>query len=232
MLRVLSCLGGEHDLRLVALAGAICFIASVTAIGLFHRGKAARGRVRLAWVLAAGVVTGCGTWATHFIAMLSFAPGIEIAYGLSLTLLSLAVAMIASTVGLAIAVDRDRWRAASGGAVVGAGIACMHYTGMLAVQLPARMAWSADLVVASVALGIAFALAAMIVVGRSDDRRSTLLAGALLMLAIVSLHFTAMGALEIVPDPTRIVPGVRLSAVFVALGVANYALVVVGLGLG
>ena len=43
MFRVLSCLGGEHDLRLVALAGAICFLASVTAINLFHRGKAASG---------------------------------------------------------------------------------------------------------------------------------------------------------------------------------------------
>ena len=36
-----------------------------------------------------------------------------------------------------------------GGAVVGAGVAAMHYTGMAALDVPARLAWSPGLVIAS-----------------------------------------------------------------------------------
>jgi len=52
MFRILSCLGGEHDLRLVALAGAICFLASVTAINLLRRARASTLERRLATRLA------------------------------------------------------------------------------------------------------------------------------------------------------------------------------------
>jgi sensor c-di-GMP phosphodiesterase-like protein len=40
MFRVLSCLAVEHDLRLVVLAGIVCFLASIAAVSLFHRAKA------------------------------------------------------------------------------------------------------------------------------------------------------------------------------------------------
>ena len=43
MFRVLSCLGGEHDWRLVVLAGLICFLASFVAVSLFHRAVATGG---------------------------------------------------------------------------------------------------------------------------------------------------------------------------------------------
>ena len=79
MYRVFSCLTVEHDLRLVVLAGALCFLASLTAINLFNRARAARGRARATWILTAGVATGCGIWATHFIAMLAYEPGVATA---------------------------------------------------------------------------------------------------------------------------------------------------------
>jgi NO-binding membrane sensor protein with MHYT domain len=64
MFRALNCLGGEHDLRLVVLAGLICFIASVVAISLFHRAMATVGRVRTAWLTLAGVATAMrSSWA-------------------------------------------------------------------------------------------------------------------------------------------------------------------------
>ena len=75
MIRVLTCLTFEHDLRLVAVAGVICFFSSLSAITLFHRARAAKGRGRAAWVVAAGFAAGSGIWATHFIAMLAYDPG-------------------------------------------------------------------------------------------------------------------------------------------------------------
>src|SRR5262249_13215052 len=63
------------------------------------------------------------------------------------------------------------------------------------------------------------------------DTRATLAAGLLLTLAIVSLHFTGMGAVAIVPDPTRAIEGLTLSPALLALGIANAALAVLGLSL-
>src|SRR6266852_5527663 len=105
MFRVLSCLGGEHDLRLVVLAGAICFLASVTGINLFRRAQATGGRTRGTWLGLAGAATGCGIWATHFIAMLAYDPGVAIAYDVGLTSLSLVAAVTVTSVGLALAVN-------------------------------------------------------------------------------------------------------------------------------
>ena len=48
----------------------LCFFASLTAINLFHRARAAGRRSRAVWTLTAGVATGLGIWATQFIAML------------------------------------------------------------------------------------------------------------------------------------------------------------------
>src|SRR5262245_65891201 len=90
MYRILSCLGGEHDWRLVVLAGLICFLASVTAINLLHRAWATSGRARTVWIGLAGAATGCGVCATHFIAMLAYDPGIAVPHDIALTSLSLA----------------------------------------------------------------------------------------------------------------------------------------------
>ena len=63
MFRVFNCLTVEHDWRLVLLAVLICFLTSLAAINLFHRARAASGRVQLAWLATAGITTGCGIWA-------------------------------------------------------------------------------------------------------------------------------------------------------------------------
>ncbi len=230
MFRVLNCLTVEHDWRLVVLAGGVCFLTSFVAVNLFHRSCATRGRARVVWIGLASLATGCGIWATHFIAMLAYEPGVPIAYEIGLTALSLVVAAAVTCVGLTVTVQgRSRWAAAAGGAIMGAGVACMHYLGMWAVEVPGRVTWSLDLVGASIALGIVFGMAALLVAVRRDDWRGTLLGALLLTLAIVSHHFTAMGAVEIVPDPLRTIVAFSLSPPTLALAVAATAVAVLGM---
>ena len=92
MFRILTCLTTQHDWRLVVVAGAVCFLASVTAITLFNRARSTVGSARAVWLAAAGAATGCGIWATHFLAMLAYEPGVPVAYNLNLTALSLLAA--------------------------------------------------------------------------------------------------------------------------------------------
>jgi NO-binding membrane sensor protein with MHYT domain len=137
--------------------------------------------------------------------MLAYDPGVGAGYDLGLTLLSLGLAAAITGIGLAIALRNfARWAAILGGAVVGGGIAAMHYTGMMALELPGRISWAPDLVVASVGLGMIFGAASLFVAAKRDDLTGTLVAAGSLTLAIVSHHFTAMGAVVVMPDPTRL----------------------------
>jgi diguanylate cyclase (GGDEF)-like protein/PAS domain S-box-containing protein len=230
MFRVLTCLTGEHDLRLVALAGAICFLASCGAVTLMHRAAAAHGRARAIWIATAGAATGCGIWATHFIAMLAYHPGVVVGYGVVLTILSLVAAIAVTSLGFALAVGgRAPWMAPLGGAVVGLGVACMHYLGMSALELPGRVAWEGELVIASIVLGVAFAAPA-VMLARLDVRPIYSIAAAVLLtLAIVSHHFTAMGAVDIIPDPARPIGTLLLSPDALALTIAAAAVALLGM---
>src|SRR5690242_12982936 len=127
MLTVYDCITTAHDLRLVGLAAAICLLASFTAISLLHHVRQSTGRMRLIWLAVSATSTGFGIWATHFIAMLAFSPGLPNAYNVVVTILSLVVAIFLTGTGLAVAVLTN-WRAGSwlGGARVGGGIAARH----------------------------------------------------------------------------------------------------------
>jgi NO-binding membrane sensor protein with MHYT domain/methyl-accepting chemotaxis protein len=232
MFRVFACLVNEHDLRFVVIAGLVCFLASFTAINLFGRALFLSGRARAYWVIAAGAATGCGIWATHFIAMLSYDPGISIAYNIGLTALSLVMAMTITSLGLTAAVQIPRaWAGAAGGGIIGAGVACMHYMGMWAVEIPGRVTWSFDLVIVSIALGMLLGAVALTIALKRNDMRSSLVAALFLTLAIVSHHFTAMGAVEIVPDPTQVITPLSLSPTSLALAVASAAISILGMSL-
>jgi methyl-accepting chemotaxis protein len=118
-----------------------------------------------------------------------------------------------------------------GGAIVGAGVASMHYLGMWAVELPGRVGWQWDLVALSIALGMVLGMAALTVAERQNGMRSTVIATVLLTLAIVSHHFTAMGAVDIIPDPTRSIAAHSLSPASLAIAVTSVAIAILGISL-
>src|SRR5262245_18540313 len=232
MFRVLTCLTVEHDLRLVVLAGVVCFLASLTAVNLLQRARATEGRTRAMWIITAGTATGCGIWATHFVAMLAYDPGVVIGYDIGLTALSLIAAIAITSIGLATArYVTARCSNALGGAIVGAGVASMHYTGMWAVQLPGHITWAPALVAVSILLGMAFGAAALTLSSNRRGAAATSMAATPLTLAVVSHHVTAMGAVEIVPDPARVVAEHLLSPTSLAWAIANAAIAILGMSL-
>src|ERR1700730_2546527 len=128
MYAVFNCIAYEHDLRLVGLAAVICALASYTAISLLHHVRRSSAHMRRAWLAVSAISTGFGVWATHFIAMLAFSPGVPTAYNIGLTGLSLVAAILLTGAGLAVAVESIAGAGAwLGGAMVGGGIAAMHH---------------------------------------------------------------------------------------------------------
>ena len=55
------------------------------------------------WLGTAGTASGFGIWATHFIAMLAYDPGVVTGYGMHLTLVSLAVAIVGGVTAICLA---------------------------------------------------------------------------------------------------------------------------------
>jgi diguanylate cyclase (GGDEF)-like protein len=153
-------------------------------------------------------------------------------YNVGLTVLSLLLAAGLTASGLSVAAyNRNPWATGVGGALVGGGVACMHYLGMSALEMPGHIAWSWDLVAASVLIGMAFGAASLWTALHRSGTSATLIAGVLLTLAIVSHHFTAMGAVEIVPDPGRAINALSLSPAWMAIGIANAAIAILGMSL-
>src|SRR5690349_968856 len=151
MIRVLGCIFQQHDLRLVVVAAGLCALACATALSMISRARVATGRARLTWLAGAGTVAGCGIWGTHFVAMLAYHAGLPIAFSPGLTILSAIIAMTLCAAGFALALYVS---GVAGGVVTGIAISAMHYTGMAAVELPARAVWDWAYVTASVLIGV------------------------------------------------------------------------------
>ena len=229
MFQVFNCLTTEHDWRLVALASAVCLLASLVAISLFNRAQATQGKTRLVWLALDATAAGFGIWATHFIAMLAYDPSWGVGYNLGLTIISLVFAIVITVIGLSIALLKTNGSAVAGGVIIGVGIGAMHYTGMMALEVADRFTWSPGLVLASIVLGCLFAAAAFRIAVNHDGPRFTVAAAILLCMAILSHHFTAMGALVLVPDPTLATDAASLSPTSLSLTIAGLATMILGM---
>ncbi|MBP2161090.1 MULTISPECIES: EAL domain-containing protein [Asticcacaulis] len=229
MYRILSCLETAHDWKLVLLAALVCIVSCAVTILVLGRARTIRGRGRLRWILTAGAAGGFGIWATHFIAMLAFDPGLPLAFDLPLTLISLLAAMAITAGGAEVAISRGfKGSALAGGAVMGSGVCTMHYLGMMAVSTHGYLRWAPDLVIASIVAGLAVGAVAMWVFEKKTAWTRTGAAG-LLVLGIVAHHFTAMGAVTVVPDPRHLPTGLALSPDTMSLILAIMAAGVMGL---
>lgn len=232
-MRFFVCLFTEHDLRLVALAAAICVLGSWITMRLLLRTQAAEREARPFWVFLGAVAAGSTIWCTHFVAMLAYRPGVPVSYDPMLTGLSLLVAVVSAAASLAVASGRWRFSDEAGGALFGLGVAAMHYTGMAAFSIDGVILWDTGYVIASVLLSLVLAAAAFVAATRFGSlRRREMLGAATLTASIVALHFTGMAAVGILPatpEPGALTSDDAYGALAVA--VAGVGLLVLGTGL-
>jgi diguanylate cyclase (GGDEF)-like protein/PAS domain S-box-containing protein len=232
MLKVYNCITAAHDLRLVGLAAFVCGLASFAAINLLGHARKSQGHLRRVWLAVSAISTGFGIWATHFIAMLAFTPGIPSAYNVILTVLSLVMAILLTGAGLAVSLTPN-WRHGPwiGGTIVAGGIAVMHYTGMAAFEIPGVILWDPVLVAASIVLGAVLGAVALALGLHGQEEKWKIGGAVLLTLAICSHHFTAMAAVSIIPDHAMEVSLSALQDEWLAAAVAFASFAVIGLAL-
>ncbi len=221
MYRAFFCLTYEHTAWAVPLAALVCWFSCLATLHLLRQARAGTQASHAAWILGAGLAAGIGIWSTHFIAMLGYDPGFGIGYDLSLTLLSLGVGVASSCTALVLARHLPGAAgAASAGAVLGLGIAAMHFTGMAGVRLPGFFTWNIPMVGVALVAGTGLAALALTQARRAAGRGADVVSATLLTGAIACLHFIAMAAVEIVPDPTFVPEVNTFPRGALALGIA------------
>ena len=187
------------------LAYVVSCVGCFTGLRCTTRARAAEGAARARWlVLAALAIATTGIWVMHFVAMLGFTiPGQAIRYNVPVTIYSMLLAVIVVGIGVFI-VGFSRaptWPLLVGGAIIGCGVATMHYIGMAAIRVPDALTYNPLLVAASVAIAIVAGIAALWAAVRLDSLRSTVIASLIMGVAVSSMHYTGMAALRVQAAP-------------------------------
>ena len=205
----LTILDKSYNPYLVALSIIIAIISSFTSFGSLERINASSDRLQQTlWLMFGAVSMGIGIWAMHFIGSLALILPIVVSYDLSITILSVIPAIMASTVvfWLMNQAQFNLKHLLFCGVLLGAGISTMHYTGMAAMELNASMVYLKSIFILSVVVAIILATIALKIkfAAMSQDKCQFInkkqCLGALVMgVAVSGMHYTAMQAVIFIP---------------------------------
>jgi NO-binding membrane sensor protein with MHYT domain len=194
----------SYGLLTPALAYLMSFLGAFLGLRCTSRARASTGATRIRWLLLAAVSIGStGIWVMHFIAMLGFTvPGETIRYNVPVTLLSMLIAVAFVLIGLLI-VGLSRGTTMRplvlGGVITGLGVGAMHYSGMAAMRMPARMSYNPQLFALSIVIAIVAATAALWATLRLSGFWSAFGAAAIMGVAVSGMHYTGMAAMRVYP---------------------------------
>jgi len=137
----------------------------------------------------------------HFIGMLAFSLPIDLGYDLALTAFSLLIAVLSSGFALWLVSQPSlpALQLGFGALIMGAGIACMHYTGMAALRMLPGIDYDPTLFGASLLIAVGASAAALWIAFRLRThtpyiRQIRGLAAVVMGVAIVGMHYTGMAA--------------------------------------
>ncbi|MFT6465287.1 putative bifunctional diguanylate cyclase/phosphodiesterase [Halopseudomonas sp.] len=194
-------LTGSYDLFMVFISFCVAVLASYTALDLSGRIATSKKNAVPFWISGGALAMGIGIWSMHFVGMLAFSLPIPMGYDLTITLLSLALAIIASGFALwMVAQPEMPWSHLLIGAVaLGAGIAAMHYLGMYALLMQPGIVYDPLLVGLSLVIAVIASASALLIAFRLRRNTAYVKAwrmGASLVMggAIIGMHYTGMAA--------------------------------------
>ncbi|MER5601562.1 MHYT domain-containing protein [Streptomyces sp. NPDC002265] len=200
---VMACLGGALALR--------CVTRSLLVERSFKAG----------WLVLGAAALGCGIWSMHFIGMVGFhIVDVPINYNVSLTLLSLLVAIVMVSVGVFIVGYRGAGPVTLGlaGLTTGLGVAGMHYIGMASMKFEGNLDYQPVVVATSVVIAVAAATAALWAAASVRGFLPTLGASLVMGVAVSGMHYTAMAGVSVhLHDQGAVESGSSLAKVLVPM---------------
>ncbi len=186
---------GTWSWPLIVTSFLVSAVGSFTSIYCAKRVRSDSG-ARLTWLIAAALAMGGGAiWSMHFIGMLALDMHMPVRYDLAMTLGSLLIAVVVTGLGLLVASGPTSGaRLVSGGAIMGIGVAAMHYTGMAAMRMGLAISYDTRLVVTSVVIAVVAATAALFLAFNLERASHIWLSALVMATAVCGMHYTGMAA--------------------------------------
>jgi len=231
VLSVIKCMRDMHDVRLMVVAGLVCAVGIYASFAIGNHAARANGSARSRWGIVSIVASASTAWATHFIVLLAFKPGMPAAFEPVLTAISLTCAIFGLGAGVLISIRvRQRWQLFGAGLLVGVGVTGLHYIGQAAYLVQGTVVWNLALVLPSVIASLPLSGLAMVAVG-SRDRRIRATAAPLLFVSIAVLHFCGMAAMTLHFDAAKRFPDNAVSPQAITPVVAGVSLALIVLAI-
>ena len=216
----------DFNLGLVFLSYFVAVTASHVTLVLAARVRDPHSVNWKLWIVCGGLAMGLGIWSMHFVGTLALRLPIQVLYDLPLTALSWVFAILAcgaAFIMLRRLTGRHR-EFLLPGALIGIGIAAMHYTGDASMRLSPGIRYDPLLFVASILIAMGAATAALWIAFHLAKHRSVSanLGAALVMgAAVTGMHFTGVAAANIPADSLCLASGPKLDNVYMAYTVGG-----------
>ncbi|MBF0133367.1 MAG: hypothetical protein HQL75_12365 [Magnetococcales bacterium] len=210
-----SIMFGFYDWRLVILSFVVAGITSLAGLDIAIRVEQTDTRnpttssAKVIWGGIGALVFGLGVWSMHFIGMLAYDMHCRVSYDLMTTFLSIipAVASAFFSLRLAISENTTAPKLILASLIMGLGIGTMHFVGMTAMRMPAKILYLPDMFFLAILFAVATSYIALKITARMIQRRGDditmqkFVSGMVLTTAVCGLHYTAMMASVFIPLP-------------------------------
>ncbi|WP_158078604.1 MHYT domain-containing protein [Microbulbifer mangrovi] len=188
----------QYSIPLVILSYCISVFGSFAALQLVSGiSEAVVKADRLRAILFAGLAMGGGAiWSMHFVGMMAMKSHMPMSYDVLKTFISVVVAVVACSGGLAIAgtgrFTIDKLLPTS--ILMGVGVAGMHYMGMEAMLMPATIEYNLNILIISVVIAVVAAFAALWMAFHLHGVWQKLGSALIMGVAVCGMHYIGMSA--------------------------------------
>ncbi len=192
----------QYDVLLVIASVLTAVFASYVSFLLSARIKSSHLKNEsLVWTIMAACFLGIGIWGMHFIGMLAYRLPINVEYNTTITLVSVLPSVFASYIVLSTSLSHIKgliFRSV----LMGAGIGSMHFVGMMAMMMPAHMAYeprlfSLSIFVAIILSGIALKINDLRQAQKTHQVRMNMLVAVIMGSAISGMHYIGMISMSV-----------------------------------
>jgi diguanylate cyclase (GGDEF)-like protein/PAS domain S-box-containing protein len=202
----------SYDPFLIVLSIIIAIISSFTAFGSSERIHACTSRVqKILWGLFGAISMGTGIWAMHFIGSLALQLPGAVSYKLNISLISVLPAILASSAVLWLMnkAEFELKRLLLCGLLLGLGMSAMHFIGMSAMVLNAKMVYIKSFFMLSIMVAVILATMSLKIKFEASlhnryqfFNKQQGISSVIMGFAVSGMHYTAMYAVAFIPTET------------------------------
>ena len=203
---------GYYNYPLVTLSVVVSMVAAIVALDISSFAfEYSEKRDRRKWLFVAGLALGVGIWTMHLIGMFAFQLPVHVHYDFPATLASLIIITLGCPLSFFVYFEKNTLRATlTGGLIMGLAISTMHYLGMAAMHMPAKMIYEPYIVLLSILIAVGTSTLSMYImlspklISLIKGLPQKLAAAMFMGLAISGMHYTGMAAVDFIPAETII----------------------------